>query len=319
MNSEHGVALALPARYFLSLGRMVPKKNLAALVAAYARYVDGVAGDGRSKMEDEEKEESGEWRGTGDEPGKTDEDVELKSEKVRIKCHDDSSGQNTADTEARHTSHATSHRPIPALVFVGSGEEEAKLEEQARALGLEVVDRRDAGISESRHAIPVTRHKENCGAVFFYGFRQIEENPIFYAMAEAFILPSLYEEWGLVVNEAMACGLPVIVSRTAGCAEDLVPVRGQVTSDEWRVTSDGASEVSLSLRPSTINSLEQRSNGFVFDPESVEALATAMGVLAGDEGLRRRMGAAAREVIAGWGCNNFARQALCAARAAKGA
>ena len=37
------------------------------------------------------------------------------------------------------------------------------------------------------------------------------------------MLPSLKEEWGLVVNEAMASGLPVIVSRTAGCAEDLVP------------------------------------------------------------------------------------------------
>lgn len=182
----------------------------------------------------------------------------------------------------------------PALVFVGSGELEDSLKEQARGLGLRVVDRTDWKVngreeaqegdagpdgvacevakalqakasppqaentgecsdvtgetpvppgqavdrsSETRDSLPATRDEENCGTVFFYGFRQIEENPVFYALAEAFILPSLKEEWGLVVNEAMACSLPVIVSRTAGCAEDLLPGSEQVTGDVWRVTS----------------------------------------------------------------------------------
>jgi glycosyltransferase involved in cell wall biosynthesis len=40
---DYRKAYGLPERYFLSLGRMVEKKNLATLIAAYARYAQGVA------------------------------------------------------------------------------------------------------------------------------------------------------------------------------------------------------------------------------------------------------------------------------------
>jgi 1,2-diacylglycerol 3-alpha-glucosyltransferase len=46
--------------------------------------------------------------------------------------------------------------------------------------------------------------------------------PILYAHARLFVLPSVFEPWGLVVNEAMAAGLPVILSSDCGCALDLV-------------------------------------------------------------------------------------------------
>jgi glycosyltransferase involved in cell wall biosynthesis len=42
------------------------------------------------------------------------------------------------------------------------------------------------------------------------------------ALADVLVLPSLSEPWGLVVNEAMACGMPVVVSNRCGCAIDLV-------------------------------------------------------------------------------------------------
>jgi glycosyltransferase involved in cell wall biosynthesis len=44
----------------------------------------------------------------------------------------------------------------------------------------------------------------------------------FYSASELLVLPSLREAWGLVVNEAMASGIPVCASRLVGCADDLV-------------------------------------------------------------------------------------------------
>lgn len=58
--------------------------------------------------------------------------------------------------------------------------------------------------------------------IHFAGHKASADLPVFYAFAGCFVLPSSREPWGLVVNEAMAAGLPVIVSRRCGCAEDLV-------------------------------------------------------------------------------------------------
>lgn len=155
-----------------------------------------------------------------------------------------------------------------ALVLVGSGAEEALLRGLVTELGLTL---RDQGAGEpAKNAQPVS------SAVYFMGFRQLEENPIFYALAEAFILPSIEEEWGLVVNEAMACGLPVVVSKTVGCAEDLV---------------------------------EHRSNGWLFDPGDVAALADHLVNLAENPASREAMSVASRIRIAKWDCPNFASNA----------
>jgi glycosyltransferase involved in cell wall biosynthesis len=75
--------------------------------------------------------------------------------------------------------------------------------------------------------------------VRFAGLRSTAEILPYYAFAHAFVLPSRREPWGLVVNEALAAGLPVIVSNRCGCAADLVA---------------------------------QGVNGFVFDPDREEEL-----------------------------------------------
>jgi glycosyltransferase involved in cell wall biosynthesis len=84
---------------------------------------------------------------------------------------------------------------------------------------------------------------EEIPGVYFLGVRQIDELPTFYGLASWFVLPSLSEPWGLVVNEAMASGLPVLLSNRCGCAEDLV--------------QDGV-------------------NGLIFSPDSEEAIAEAL-------------------------------------------
>lgn len=83
------------------------------------------------------------------------------------------------------------------LVIVGSGYLENQLRVQIKQLQLESV-------------------------IVLHPFVQYSELTLFYKNALALILPSLSEQWGLVVNEAMASGLPVLVSKCCGCVDDLV-------------------------------------------------------------------------------------------------
>ena len=96
-----------------------------------------------------------------------------------------------------------STNPHPYLLLVGDGEERATLRQQATDLG-------------------VADH------VRFTGFRNQSELPGYFKLASVFVLPSQYEPWGLIVNEAMACGCPVIVSSDVGCYPDLVTGTGIV-------------------------------------------------------------------------------------------
>ncbi len=79
--------------------------------------------------------------------------------------------------------------------------------------------------------------------VLFTGQKSAQALIPLFSFAACFVLPSTREPWGLVVNEAMAAGLPVIVSDRCGCAEDLV-ISGQ--------------------------------NGFIFDPTSNEQLTACL-------------------------------------------
>jgi len=94
----------------------------------------------------------------------------------------------------------------------------AKLEEPLRStVGLVFV-----GDGRARPELESRASKIVPGYVRFVGFVQKNQLAAYYALADAFILPTRSDPWGLVVNEAMACSCPVIVTDIAGCAADLV-------------------------------------------------------------------------------------------------
>jgi glycosyltransferase involved in cell wall biosynthesis len=189
------------------------------------------------------------------------------------------------------------------LVIVGSGEKETALRSQCARLELAVIDHPD---SERQPG-----WNENSPSVHFYGFRQIDENPVFYALADAFVLPSVVEEWGLVVNEAMACGVPVVVSERAGCAEDLLEPGWPSLSEKRKL------EISDSLERARLEG-RLRQSGFVFDPGSPDELARELLMLDADPALRRAMGEAGRRIVEKFSCRNFAVNAILAVKAALG-
>lgn len=73
--------------------------------------------------------------------------------------------------------------------------------------------------SSLKQAAKISGHHDD---IYFVGHKSSRELLPYFAFAGAFVLPSIREPWGLVVNEAMAAGLPVFVSSRCGCAETLV-------------------------------------------------------------------------------------------------
>jgi 1,2-diacylglycerol 3-alpha-glucosyltransferase len=115
------------------------------------------------------------------------------------------------------------------------------------------------------------------------GFQPYELLPAYYGLAGAFVHPALAEPWGLVVSEAMAAGTVPIVSKTCGCAPDLV--------------TDGET-------------------GFQFDPEDVGELSSLMLRIGSDPDLRGRLAKNAASRIEEWSPDRFARNFMYAARVA---
>ena len=109
--------------------------------------------------------------------------------------------------------------------------------------------------------------------VRFCGFLNQTELPKAYVAADAFVLPSSYEPWGLVVNEAMCFGLPVIVSDRVGAAPDLV---------------------------------HKGSNGYIYPSGDVDALAASLAAVVRDPELCRRMGRQSKSLISSWGIDQTA-------------
>ncbi len=125
------------------------------------------------------------------------------------------------------------------------------------------------------------KHAALASWVLLPGYADSDRTAFWLAHASAFVLPSSHsEQWGLVVNEAMATGLPVIVSSACGCADDLV-INGET--------------------------------GIRFDASSQSELTQALTQLATNPGQRASMGNAARTHIARFSLQQFADEACNAA------
>jgi glycosyltransferase involved in cell wall biosynthesis len=146
-------------------------------------------------------------------------------------------------------------KPLWGLVIAGSGEEESRLRALERELGLE--------------------------GVVWPGFVQYSELPVHFGLAGAFIHPAKSEPWGLVVNEAAASGVPLLVSRTVGAAYELV---------------------------------QEGKTGFLFDPTDPQDIAqTLLGAARRTIQQRQTMGSTAQQTAFQWGPDRFGAGLLAAA------
>jgi glycosyltransferase involved in cell wall biosynthesis len=137
-----------------------------------------------------------------------------------------------------------------------------------RSVGLLVV-----GDGELRQAMEARVAAAGIGAYAFVGFKNQGELAAYYTAADFLVLPSKGESWGLVVNEAMNCARPAIVSDRVGCADDLV-FPGET--------------------------------GYVFPAGDAQALAGAMDRIVGDPVLRETMGRNAAALVARFGVRDAA-------------
>lgn len=145
------------------------------------------------------------------------------------------------DDVIRAMAHLHDQAQAATLFMVGTGEMERELRDLANSLGMD--------------------------NVVFGGFINQAELPKIYAASDIFVLPSENEPWGLIVNEVMCAGIPVVVSGEVGCVADLV--------------KDGV-------------------NGYQTKAGDVESLAIALEKLLADDIQRRKMGVASLSIIRDW-------------------
>jgi glycosyltransferase involved in cell wall biosynthesis len=139
----------------------------------------------------------------------------------------------------------------------------ATLDEDTRSqIGLVFAGDGPAGADLAKCAAQV-----GSGVVKLLGWIHRERIPEIYALAEALVFPTHSDPWGLVVNEAMACNLPIIASDVAGCVPDLV-------QHGW--------------------------NGLLVPASNVQSLAHAMATLFHQPELASRMRTNSRERIQGY-------------------
>jgi glycosyltransferase involved in cell wall biosynthesis len=132
--------------------------------------------------------------------------------------------------------------PSPYLLFVGDGEQRQRLEKRAQQTGW--------------------------SSIRFLGFQNQTQLPAFMELCDVFVLPATHEPWGLIVNEVMNAGKPIIVSDQVGCGPDLI---------------------------------EDGKNGFIFPARNISALTNSLHKTFQNPDLAREMGAKSFEKINSWG------------------
>jgi glycosyltransferase involved in cell wall biosynthesis len=152
------------------------------------------------------------------------------------------------NVNGRVNGHSSSDSGLWSLVLLGDGPLKSELSSLIVELGLQE-------------------------SILLPGFKQYDELPAFYALAKVFIHASTVEQWGLVVNEAMASGLPVLISNRCGCACDLV---------------------------------QEDVNGFTFDPYDPAQMAELMFRISDSGFPLSGFGTASSRIIAEWSPDRFA-------------
>jgi len=191
--------------------------------------------------------------------------------------------------------HATARATIgvgadaPLVLFVGRLIELKRTLDLVRALG--VLCRKGLGaqlaiVGDGPLASTLVREAEREGVVLhLLGFRNQSALPALYAAADALALPSEHETWGLVVNEAMSCGLPAVVSSGVGCAPDLID-EGRTgfsypCGDIPKLADALASALELRHRPETSAALAAKMQTYSCG-STVDGTMTALEALVGE-------------------------------------
>jgi glycosyltransferase involved in cell wall biosynthesis len=141
-------------------------------------------------------------------------------------CVDNDAFRTASDVARAKTAAPGGVGAARRILFVGKLMERKRPHDVIRAAaalskrtgGLEVVV---AGAGQLENELKKAAEREGVRASFL-GFVNQSRMPAIYASADVLVLPSSQETWGLVVNEAMACGVPAVVSKVVGCAPDLV-------------------------------------------------------------------------------------------------
>jgi 1,2-diacylglycerol 3-alpha-glucosyltransferase len=161
----------------------------------------------------------------------------------------------------KYVSHLDGNERIWHLALCGSGPEEEKINETLQEFP-----------EDMRNLVHLLGHVDQPEVI----------EP--FSLAAGLVLPSRSESWGLVINEALACGIPVLVSDRCGCARDLV---------------------------------RNAENGWTFDPAEEETLTARMETLSRlDDVAWAKMSRCGLEISAGWGLDRFSQGTLESARIA---